>query len=49
MYGASMRASDSSTQTFVFDPDTRVREFGQRQLFIITIELEVEFFIRRRV
>jgi hypothetical protein len=27
MYGESTRASDSSTQTFVFDPGIRVREF----------------------
>jgi hypothetical protein len=27
MYDISIRASNSSTQTFVFDPDTRVREF----------------------
>ncbi|KAK2381956.1 hypothetical protein QL285_069519 [Trifolium repens] len=27
MYGASTQASDSSTQTFVFDPGIRVREF----------------------
>ncbi|KAK2418850.1 XH/XS domain-containing protein [Trifolium repens] len=48
MYDASTRLSDSSTQTlysilvFVF------LSYGQRHLFI-TIELEVEFFIRRGV
>ncbi|KAK2424498.1 hypothetical protein QL285_034852 [Trifolium repens] len=37
--GASTRLSDSSTQTFVFDPG----------IHVITTELEVEFFIRRGV
>jgi hypothetical protein len=30
MYGASMRALDSSTQTFVFDPGIRIHEFRMK-------------------
>jgi hypothetical protein len=36
MYGAPMRASDSSTQTFVFDPGIVFVSSGQRHLFITT-------------